>query len=158
MDRNLGSPKAPKCDGSGYTDNDFYSTFGMYYQYGRKDPFPPNCTIYTIDGSVRGTITEEDVSLITGTLSGESVSVVDMVKYPMQFVTSSSTGVYPLGANWNNPRWWDASKHSGKSFYDPCPPGCKFRHKAFSTFSARTTNTPQLRSTPELSTLRTTQY
>ena len=123
MDRNLGSPKAPKCDGSGYTDNDFYSTFGMYYQYGRKDPFPPNCTIYTIDGSVLGTITEDDVSLITGTLSGESVSVVDMVKYPMQFVTSNSTGVYRLGANWNNPRWWDASKHSGKSFYDPCPPG-----------------------------------
>ena len=49
--------------------------------------------------------------------------MVKTVQYPLQFVTSSSTQKYPLKGNWNNPTWWDLSKHNGKSFYDPCPPG-----------------------------------
>ena len=66
MDRNLGSFAAPKMGvGSYTTDNEFFSTFGMYYQYGRKDPFPPNRTLYKIDGPVLGTISEDNVSLIT---------------------------------------------------------------------------------------------
>ena len=127
MDRNLGSFAAPKTGVGSYTENEFFSTFGMYYQYGRKDPFPPNRTLYKIDGSVLGTITESDASLITSenltSADGTTWPLVETVKYPLQFVTSSSTQKYPLKANWNNPTWWDLSKHNGKSFYDPCPPG-----------------------------------
>lgn len=128
MDRNLGSFAAPKMGvGSYTTDNEFFSTFGMYYQYGRKDPFPPNRTLYKIDGSVLGTISEDNVSLITSenltSADGTTWPLVKTVQYPLQFVTSSSTQKYPLKGNWNNPTWWDLSKHNGKSFYDPCPPG-----------------------------------
>lgn len=127
MDRNLGSFAAPKTGVGSYTENEFFSTFGMYYQYGRKDPFPPNRPLYKIDGSVLGTITESDASLITSenltSADGKSWPLVETVKYPLQFVTSSSTRKYPLIGNWNNPTWWDLSKHNGKSFYDPCPPG-----------------------------------
>lgn len=127
MDRNLGSFAAPKTGEGSYTENEFYSTFGMYYQYGRKDPFPPNRTIYKIDGTELGTISEDNASLITSenltSADGTSWPLVETVKYPLQFVTSTSTQKYPLRGNWNNPTWWDINKHNGKSFYDPCPPG-----------------------------------
>ena len=127
MDRNLGSFAAPKMGVGSYTENEFFSTFGMYYQYGRKDPFPPNRPLYKIDGSVLGTISEDNVSLITSenltSADGTTWPLVETVQYPLQFVTSSSTREYPLKGNWNNPTWWDLSKHNGKSFYDPCPPG-----------------------------------
>ena len=126
MDRNIGAKAAPKLGEGSYTEAEFNSTFGMYYQYGRKDPFPPNGTLYKINGSEHGTISESDATLITSvglTSDGTSWPLVETVKYPLQFVTSISTQQYPLGGNWNNPTWWDLSKHNGKSFYDPCPPG-----------------------------------
>lgn len=128
MDRIIGAKAAPKPGEYTYTNEDYKASFGMYYQYGRKDPFPPNGTLYKIDGSVLGSITDDNSDLITSgnlhSYDGNTWPLVETVQNPMQFVTSDySSNNYPLGANWNNPSWWKLSDHGNKSFYDPCPPG-----------------------------------
>ena len=99
MDRNLGATSAtPGDSGQG----------GLYYQWGRKDPFvwaKETCSVYwpyTVEASSR-----------TGTVDYAT-------QYPMTFITC--TDLYH-GRDWhyasrNNELWM-----SSKTIYDPCPSG-----------------------------------
>jgi uncharacterized protein (TIGR02145 family) len=110
MDRNLGAASATRGDG-------IPQTRGMFYQFGRKDPFPsPNASLYNIDGSA------DVIAISTGPATFSAA-----VNYPANFHTRSngdwaSPNPY-FTITWNNPTWYTSS--TGKSLFDPCPLGWK---------------------------------
>lgn len=130
MDRNIGA--VGPADGS--NTSTYKNSFGLYYQFGRKDPFPRNGKIFKIDGTELGEITANDATLIAPAdankkiiFDGVNWPLVKTVQYPMEFVTYE--GYTPTenkvnSGNWRNPSWYSPGSEIGtKSFYDPCPPG-----------------------------------
>ena len=93
MDRNLGATTVRPVDMS--AENTDYSAYGLYYQWGRKDPFPflgsvaPNAVIQTLDYN-----------------NAVEVSV------------QNPTTVY-VSPLWIDDTMWQSSK----TVYDPCPLG-----------------------------------
>lgn len=150
MDRNIGAVGA--ADGSNSTT--YENSFGVYYQFGRKDPFPRNGKIYKIDGSPLGEITETDATLIAPAESNKKIHfngtedwpIVKTVQYPLEFVTNDkftpADHKQNVG-NWRNPSWYPAGASIGsKSFYDPCPPGWRLPNgNIFNVFSKNQTFT-----------------
>ena len=89
MDRNLGATHAP----SGTTppaagSNDLKNTYGLYYQWGRKDPFPAELskTVYKFDGS--GYVPSNSLFVTEANQSDKTVE--NAVKNPMTFHLASS--------------------------------------------------------------------
>ena len=117
MDRNLGATSAIATDGN--------KTHGLYYQYGRKDPFTGDIERYNINGASIG---KTDIK------SG-AVSFAKAVQNPATFNTINGDWVSPnnyTGKNWN-----DIVESTGKTFFDPCPEGWRLPTKdEFSSFSA----------------------
>ena len=117
MDRNLGATSATAIDGN--------KTHGLYYQYGRKDPFTGDIERYNINGTSIG---KTDIK------SG-AVSFAKAVQNPATFNTINGDWVSPnnyTGKNWN-----DIVESTGKTFFDPCPEGWRLPTKdEFSSFSA----------------------
>ena len=138
MDRNIGA-KGPSIG----TNRDTYlASFGMYYQFGRKDPFPPNGKLYKMesDGSIKelGELTDDTANLILTNKLTHNVNtdwpLVDTVKYPMDFVAGD--GQEYDSPNWRNPAWYEPGNNGKKSFYDPCPPGWRIPYnRIFDVFS-----------------------
>jgi uncharacterized protein (TIGR02145 family) len=100
MDRNLGATKTGRPTS---TDTGANVGFGLFYQWGRKDPFPAT-----------GSVTNVYTSSSNGT-------VVYTLKNPKTFVMASSSSSYDWHyASRDNTLWG----HSGlKTIYDPCPSG-----------------------------------
>ncbi|MDR0657937.1 MAG: InlB B-repeat-containing protein [Mediterranea sp.] len=94
MDRNLGATQASTGSGLGT---------GLFYQWGRKDPFPAT-----------GDVTTEATSATTGT-------IVYTLQHPTTFLTTNSSPYdWYYGSSRKNELWG----HSGaKTIYDPCPAG-----------------------------------
>ncbi|MDR2131262.1 MAG: DUF4906 domain-containing protein [Odoribacteraceae bacterium] len=121
MDRNLGAASGTRGDG-------IPATRGLFYQFGRKDPFPATnssfsaVTLYDINGENGKT---GSVAIpITAQQSSFEGAVKDPVRYYVPGVGDwLLTNPYD-GALWNNPAWNPISL-TGKSFFDPCPPGWK---------------------------------
>ena len=117
MDRNLGAR------GTDW-QNDWDQTLGLYYPFGRKDPFIYPIRIYSISGS----------SLSSSLFSYSTNS--NFSNHTMSYATSIPTK-YLWGPNdhggdwlnregrdygsWNNPKW--NITENRKSLFDPCPPG-----------------------------------
>lgn len=124
MDRNLGATSANPADGE--------KTYGLYYQFGRKDPFVGKVDIYDGDGN----------KIQTGsTIATGKVSFAKAVNTPGTFYTygSSSPSDWASPNNYTSKRWNDITNSSGKTFFDPCPPGWKMPERtAFSGFSNST--------------------
>lgn len=99
MDRNLGATGNPKAGGD--------RTFGLYYQWGRKDPFPPT----------RGNVEMAEVT------SEIKTNLANSIIYPNTYITSSSgqndwyTKTGSLGLD-----RWDGEQNT-KTPFDPCPKG-----------------------------------
>jgi hypothetical protein len=95
MTRNLGA----------YNNNNpgTASSFGMYYQWGRKDPFPAASTVYDKNGAVKPVAT-----------TGLANTLASSVQNP-----------FCIGAVWDPrttiPNAWGAG--STKTAFDPCPTG-----------------------------------
>jgi hypothetical protein len=96
MDRNLGSTSnTGDCD-------------GMYYQWGRKDPFPPSIV-------TTGTISGTGYFLNTGS----QATIATTITAPMTFYYNKVSGDWNSSPNdnlWNN-------TDGTKTIYDPCPVG-----------------------------------
>lgn len=118
MGRNLGA--AGNSDGSTDTD-EILASYGLYYQWGRKDPFPRpkyyNCAgnydeslFNGSNSSIYLTIEETDAS--KGTIAYATANPTIMLSAP-----DGNNGDWLYGGS--NPLWAD----SGKSMYDPCPKG-----------------------------------
>lgn len=148
MDRNIGAKGS--CNDVEINMENYKKTFGMYYQFGRKDPFPPNGMLYRMkeDGSIEtlGELTNENASLIVPTSKNipfngtEAWPVVKTVQYPMEFVVSNTINQHVEDSgNWRNPSWYPAGNTPGsKSFYDPCPPGWRIPYgTVFNIFGKR---------------------
>ncbi|MDR0657483.1 MAG: fibrobacter succinogenes major paralogous domain-containing protein, partial [Mediterranea sp.] len=110
MDRNLGATKAGLLTSSGTGAN---AGFGLFYQWGRKDPFPATLAPgATQPGS--GTFTATATSSSNGT-------VAYTLKNPNTFLTAGSSSSYDWYYGSRDNALWG---HSGvKTIYDPCPSG-----------------------------------
>lgn len=125
MNRNLGAFANHKGESE---DTDLiHRSYGLYYQWGRKDPFPRpnsyNCaggdfeSLYTSSGSIVY-IAAEETSATNG-------NVAYTIAHPMTFLTNaacvdeSGDGV----GDWMNSSDSNLWNDSQKSAYDPCPYG-----------------------------------
>lgn len=133
MDRNLGAMS------EGLTQR------GLYYQWGRKDPFiyPANATsattpktTYNLEGypfEVRGNIGSDYATLLPGyTIEWATAHPTTVMVRPFK-----TTGCIDSWLLATNPNLWGnstsgsiASTKSKKSIYDPCPPGWKVPDRA----------------------------
>lgn len=123
MDRNLGAESATATDGS--------KTYGLYYQYGRKDPFVGSTEIYDINGTSKST----GATIATG-----KVTFAKAVQTPATFYTyGSGNNDWASPNNYTSKNWNDISESDGKTFFDPCPEGWRLPTKAeYSNFSTTT--------------------
>ncbi|MDR2130958.1 MAG: fibrobacter succinogenes major paralogous domain-containing protein, partial [Odoribacteraceae bacterium] len=118
MDRNLGAASALREDG-------VIKTRGLYYQFGRKEPFPATSVkLYNVSGATVTTFTASTNDCIVR-IPGRA-TIKTAVQYPYNFYYQSTGGDWVqsnpyLSSSWNNPIWH--SSPTGKSFFDPCPPG-----------------------------------
>ena len=107
MDRNLGalssSPTSPLSN-------------GLFYQWGRKDPFPGAVESYVASPTGGHLMSFTNNMQVEAT---ETATVDYVVAHPLTFISTSR----------NNGNWLEIPDHSlwasSKTLYDPCPPGWK---------------------------------
>ena len=118
MDRNLGALSSAQ--GQSLTN-------GLYYQWGRKDPFPGAFEVSVSGDTGAGTFISTTAGPLKTALSTDINSTVEYsIAHPDVFITSVN-GCWLIDAV--NSLWGVTSKGSVetavKSIYDPCPPGWK---------------------------------
>lgn len=128
MDRNLGA--------NGTDKNKPKEAIGMYYQWGRKDPFPgfaiPNfipADIYDLPAEYRKN------------------NLAYSIEFPDETINASTQGLGSHGRDWysyypihNNDLWgW---VNSEKTIYDPCPEGWRVPFVANTQWGYRIENSP----------------
>lgn len=162
MDRNLGALAAA------WLGADNVSSYGMFYQWGRKDPFVPfrssqeRMAVYDAAGAELADDSAASAAFDTapgwhladGERLGAAATMEAAVRYPMNFITEipESTGAsYPnwyyvaAGDRLKDDLWGctDALSDVGaKSIYDPCPPGYRVSHRFVWTAFAPTADAP----------------
>ena len=115
MDRNLGALTSV-----GNTKQ----SAGMYYQFGRKDPFDKLANgHYNYDAT---TNSFKKISLLTNVNYNSNITLDYLVKHPYYY--NKGNGPYNnayVTKLWDNPDWYKNSKGQPKkkSFFDPCPSG-----------------------------------
>lgn len=120
MDRNLGAQSTSCADVKDPLDG-----WGMYYQFGRKDPFTYKDT-YTINGSTKHSAKWSVASIGSKNTVG---TIKEGILHPNLFypIKDSSGAKWAEGATsnaWFNPNWYTAGNSKGaKTLFDPCPPG-----------------------------------
>lgn len=137
LDRNLGATEAPKTfETSGLNGDSALSTYGLYYQWGRKDPSPgPPSFNYALSCLI--TAPYYDFSLEEHNAAEvkliDSPTLKDGVENPMYLIlprASQSSSTYAF--NWlstNDSDLWGyittggADQKIQKTIYDPCPYG-----------------------------------
>lgn len=108
LDRNLGATSSEPGN---------IGTYGLFYQWGRKDPFLGSAVLYSVQYQKAG-------STITWPVPEESTATTGTIGYtiahPTTFISTASTGKdwYYSKGNPENSRWMPE-----KTIYDPCPPG-----------------------------------
>lgn len=145
MDRNLGASRAESYNG--ITQQDLREIVGMYYEYGRKDPFPP-VQIYDIKGVKKtfstgsNTVDAYGISVQQGP-AAMYASVIKPYNYYYRLSTSSGNYDWVVDNTLVNYDWNDLNKMASagnvKSFFDPCPPGWKLpHHRVFDELGSET--------------------
>ncbi len=119
MDRNLGATSATPGD---------IGSFGLLYQWGRKDPFMGSC-------AKSGTTLAASTGSWTTITSSKSVDYAE--ENPMTYIASYDRYDW-CSQTWDNYeiRW----KESEKSLYDPCPVGYRVPKGGSDGFWATATN------------------
>lgn len=119
MDRNLGATSATSTDGA--------STHGLYYQFGRKDPFTGDIDRYDINGT----------SIGKTTATSGKVTFAKAMQTPAAFYTYGGDWASPN--NYTTKKWNDITDADGKSLFDPSPKGWRLPNREnFSNFSTTT--------------------
>ena len=122
MDRNLGATSANPTDGD--------KTYGLYYQFGRKDPFTGDIDRYDINGTSIGktTVTFDKVTFAKAMQTPEVFYSENT--FPPDWVSSN---------NYTSKKWNDITDAAGKSLFDPSPKGWRLPSKEeYSNFSTTT--------------------
>ena len=123
MDRNLGATSAIGSDGD--------KTYGLYYQFGRKDPFTGNIDRYDINGT----------SIGKTTVTSGKVTFAKAMQTPEVFYTYGNSSPYDWASpnNYTTKKWNDITDATGKSLFDPSPKGWRLPSKdEYSNFSTTT--------------------
>lgn len=116
MSRNLGA----LIDATAGTSLIDVTSIGLFYQWGRKDPFP-GPSVNTEDYPAGATVAGTPKSINEG-----QISLAESIKNPTQY------GKY--AGDWcsdHNSEYWGDS--GSKSMYDPCPPGYRVPKRDKST-------------------------
>lgn len=125
IDRNLGATAAT------YTSSaDLLQTYGLYYQWGRKDPSPgPESYNYSTQDTRVATYydysatAQHYVSLYV--VPFVATTIVDGIEHPLNFLLPTPTTMSDYYFNWLSEDisflWGNAGKK--KTIYDPCPFG-----------------------------------
>lgn len=107
---------------------------GLFYQFGRKDPFPADINLYDINGTQlkhsSSSFPEQRWNntkpYTNNAIVGNRFLILQSVKDPMSFTTRSDGDWSQLPDNmdyaWLDPRS-DKQNYLTKSIYDPCPAG-----------------------------------
>ena len=129
MDRNLGAMDIY------YHGNDELLSV-LWFQYGRKDPFPGPKRIYIMqsDGSYQYKSWNDGTYDVPNTINANRNNVPYSIKHPLTFIKGTYwtyNDIYnPTSYNssiiWNDPY---IVNDMGKSFFDPCPFGWKMPKK-----------------------------
>lgn len=126
MDRNLGAFAS-----SNSSDTDVLNSYGLYYQWGRKDPFAgPSAW----NSSVQLRLYDADGASVYHEYEATTAKIgtIDYaVANPLTFITGVKDSEYDwLFGSRDNSMWGNANSASGvaagngtKSVYDPCPAG-----------------------------------
>ena len=122
MDRNLGATSANPTDGD--------KTYGLYYQFGRKDPFTGDIDRYDINGT----------SIGKTTVTFDKVTFAKAMQTPEVFY---SENIFPPDwvspNNYTSKKWNNITDAAGKSLFDPSPKGWRLPSKEeYSNFSTTT--------------------
>ena len=123
MDRNLGAMSATPSDGA--------KTHGLYYQFGRKDPFTGDIDRYDINGT----------SIGKTTVTSGKVTFAKAMQTPAVFYTYGNSSTYDWASpnNYTSKKWNDITDAAGKSLFDPSPKGWRLPNREnFSNFSTTT--------------------
>ena len=113
MDRNLGAISASPTGKN--------KAYGLYYQYGRKDPFVGNVDIYGINGQkIQTGITQKGNTIREYATYGKSINNPNVFYYNE---ANKSKGDWLWQNNYTSQKWNDISNAAGKTFFDPCPEG-----------------------------------
>lgn len=156
MDRNLGATYAPEDDSSFKFEN-LYANLGLYYQWGRKDPFfPPNSsfsgtnTDYWFKKDRNGTWERKSNNIVTS-----KGTIPQSVENPTNFFDSGNNTYWQT--TYNSPTgeandFWGYVGSAGtkgdsfaKTMYDPCPPGYRvMQHDVFQSAYICECNNPKV--------------
>ena len=120
MDRNLGATSANPTDGD--------KTYGLYYQFGRKDPFTGDIDRYDINGT----------SIGKTTVTSSKVTFAKAMQTPAVFYTYGNSSTYDWASpnNYTTKKWNDITDSDGKSLFDPSPEGWRLSsQEEFETLS-----------------------
>lgn len=144
MDRNLGATYAPVNNNDFNSDN-YFANLGLYYQWGRKDPYFPPLTDSNTDTSTQPWFKKTPGGWIkkSANETASKGSIQQSVQQPLSFYTSTNTywqTTYTDSKGPVNDLWGyvGAAGVLGQSFaktmYDPCPPGYRvMQHNVFAT-------------------------
>ena len=110
MDRNLGATSATPGD---------VGALGLFYQWGRKDPFLGACSK---SNNIRAASTINWPSLVRSSTTTGTIQY--SIENPTTFISANNSNedwYYPGSSMLGNARWTTSS--NSKSIYDPCPAG-----------------------------------
>lgn len=141
MDRNLGATYAPA--DKNYDSNNFYANIGLYYQWGRKDPFFPPSGKNNTDNSTdvwfkkeNGVWTKQTFNNVTS-----KSTIKESAQHPLDYYSSNNTLWQTSYSNLKeqpNDLWGyvgsagSIGESFAKTMYDPCPPGYRvMQHDVF---------------------------
>jgi len=136
MDRNLGALTVTDNKVVPTTSDEALKLYGLYYQWGRKDPLPGPLKYNQSSGQsmritpVYNTYSEKITSLGTYVYN-QAESIVDGIEKPLHYLINPTSSYYDY--NWTSEKidfmWGEAILTSSgdnqyrKSIYDPCPYG-----------------------------------
>ena len=141
MDRNLGATYAPA--DKNYDSNNFYANIGLYYQWGRKDPFFPPSGKNNTDNFTdvwfkkeNGVWTKQTSNKVTS-----KSTIKESAQHPLDYYSSNNTLWQTSYSNLKeqpNDLWGyvgsagSIGESFAKTMYDPCPPGYRvMQHDVF---------------------------
>lgn len=113
MDRNLGA----KSNGS----DDAYNAYGMFYQWGRKDPLiMSDAATSTSNASTYGPL-NTNIAFTTMECDEETGTIDYAIKFPTRILRGNEESGYDWLYKSHDASLWSTSK----TMYDPCPAGWK---------------------------------
>ncbi len=133
MDRNLGAEYCPQGNDeiAAMTNDQKFASYGLLYQWGRKDPFPGSAALTGLkEAPIYGQYTEVQKISYSETNDRENNNLLYAARNPATLIfcsTPSADWVFEQNNRlWGNPEGYGdgtAYPKGAKTIYDPCPPG-----------------------------------